>query len=92
VNIAKLPELVQGIRSETAQRSPVNQGQRLSLSRAFARVFCTPVSRAVFHGAMTSPYAVAERTPDDRERQLVGQEDKDLHFEVADVVRKQNLF
>jgi hypothetical protein len=54
VNIAKLPELVQGIRSETAQRSPVNQGQRLSLSRRFARVFCAPVSPAVFHGAMAS--------------------------------------
>ena len=47
---AKLPELAR--RSENYIFP--NQGQRLILSRPFARVFCALATPAVFHGAMVS--------------------------------------
>ena len=49
--------------------------------------------REILSKRLGPPCAVAERTPDDRERQPVGKENKDLHFKVAvNVVRKQKLF
>jgi hypothetical protein len=41
-------------RAPSAHSASRNQGQRLSLSRPFARVFCALADPAVFHGAMAN--------------------------------------